>query len=304
MTASPSIGPADNRRGMIALTLGMAAYTINDTFVKSVAQALPFGEVIFLRGVLSVVILMVPLMTFVGLRGLVIAFTKPVLWRAVFDGLATAFFVAALVRMKLAELSAVVLTSPLILTALAALWFRTPVGWRRWCAIAVGLAGTLLIVKPGAGAFDVWALVGLVAAMCSAFRDLCTRAISDHVPSLAVSVYGATAVMLSGLAFGMGESWRMPSPAQWGAVGLAAAFLGLGTYLIVRGFRNVEIPAVAPFRYSLLLWGAIAGYFVFGEVPDAWAWLGAVLIALSGLYALHRENLRRRELAATSLPPA
>jgi drug/metabolite transporter (DMT)-like permease len=247
---------------------------------------------------------MVPLIAVVGLRGLVTAFTPAVLWRALFDGLATAFFVAALVQMKLAELSAVVLTSPLILTALAAFWLRNPVGWRRWSAIAVALFGTLLIVKPGAGAFDVWALVGLVAAICSAFRDLSTRAISDHVPSLAVSIYGASAVMLSGLAFGIGESWTMPSAAQWGAVALAALFLGLGTYLIVLGFRNVEIPAVAPFRYSLLIWAGIAGYFVFGEVPDALAWLGVVLIALSGLYALHRESVLRRGLNATALPPA
>lgn len=289
---------------MIALTFGMAAYTINDTIVKTIARDLPFGEVIFLRGVLSVMILIAALMAFIGLRGLVTAFAAPVLWRALFDGLSTAFFVAALVHMKLAELSAVVLTSPLILTALAALWFRSPVGWRRWSAIAVGLLGTILIVKPGAGAFDVWALVGLVAAICSAFRDLSTRAIGPDVPSLAVSVYGATAVMLSGIAFGVGESWTMPSTPQWIGVAFAAMFLGLGTYMIVLGFRNVEIPAVAPFRYTLLLWAGIAGFFVFGEVPDRWALLGAILIALSGLYALHRENLRKRDLAATAIPPA
>jgi drug/metabolite transporter (DMT)-like permease len=197
-----------------------------------------------------------------------------------------------------------VLTSPLILTALAALWFGTPVGWRRWAAILVGLIGTLFIVKPGAATLDVWALVGLIAAICSAFRDLSTRAINPEIPSLAVSVYGAAAVMVSGAVFGLGESWAMPTFAQWSGVAVAALFLGLGTYLIVIGFRNVEIPVVAPFRYTLLLWGGIGGYFVFSEVPDLWALFGAALIALSGLYALHRESLRGRQLAATALPPA
>lgn len=296
--------PAANRRGMIAVTLGMAAYTVNDTFVKLVARELPFGEVIFLRGVLSVIVLTAALMIVVDLRSLVTAFNSRVLWRALFDALATAFFIAALVHMKIAELSAVVLTSPLIMTAIAAFVFRTQVGWRSWSAIGVGLVGTLFIVKPSAGSVDVWALVGLIAAIFSALRDLATRAISHAIPTLAVSVYGAAAVMLSGAAFGVAENWVMPSPSQWAAVAVAALFLGLGTYLIVLGFRNVDIPAVAPFRYTLLLWMGISGYFAFGEVPDRWSWVGGALIALSGLYALHREGVRRRELAATALPPA
>lgn len=296
--------PAANRRGMIAVTLGMAAYTVNDTFVKLVARELPFGEVIFLRGVLSVIVLTAALMIVVDLRSLVTAFNSRVLWRALFDALATAFFIAALVHMKIAELSAVVLTSPLIMTAIAAFVFGTQVGWRSWSAIGVGLVGTLFIVKPSADSVDVWALVGLIAAIFSALRDLATRAISHAIPTLAVSVYGAAAVMLSGAAFGVAENWVMPSPSQWAAVAVAALFLGLGTYLIVLGFRNVDIPAVAPFRYTLLLWMGISGYFAFGEVPDRWSWVGGALIALSGLYALHREGVRRRELAATSLPPA
>jgi drug/metabolite transporter (DMT)-like permease len=296
--------PAANRRGMIVLTLGMASYTVNDTFVKLIARELPFGEVIFLRGVLSVLVLTVALMIVVDLRSLVTAFNPKVLWRALFDALSTAFFVAALVHMKIAELSAVVLTSPLILTALAAFAFRTRVGWRSWSAIGVGLLGTLFIVKPSAGTFDIWAIVGLAAAVFSAFRDLATRSISHTIPTLAVSVYGAFAVMLTGAALGVAESWVMPDLWQWAGVAIAALFLGLGTFLIVLGFRNVDIPVVAPFRYTLLLWMGISGYFAFGEVPDRWSWVGAALIALSGLYALYRESVRKRELAATALPPA
>lgn len=300
----PAISPADNRRGMIAISFGMACYTTNDAIVKMLARDLPFGEVIFLRGVPSVLLLLTPLIVFSGARALATAFTPAVLWRALFDGLSTAFFIAALVHMKIAEVSAVVLTAPLILTAMAALWLGGSVGWRRWAAIGVGLAGTMFIVKPSPGAFDVWALVALAAAATSAFRDLCTRLVGSQVPSLAVGVYGATAVMLTGALLGLGESWIMPTPAQ--AIGLAgaAACLGLGTYLIVLGFRNVEISAVAPFRYTLLLWAGIAGYVVFGEVPDGWALFGAVLIAASGLYTLHRETLRRRQLSATTIPPA
>ena len=227
-----------------------------------------------------------------------------VMWRALFDALGTVFFIAALVNMKIADLSAVAMTSPLILTALAALTLGDRVGWRRWVAICVGLAGTLFIVKPTAATFDVWALAGLAAACFSAGRDLATRRLDHTVPSLVVGLYGTVAVTLAGAAIGLTEQWLMPSFGQWTFIAIAAAFLGLGTYLVVHAFRGVEIAAVAPFRYTLLLWMGIAGYVGFGEVPDRWAIVGAVLIALSGLYALHREAVTRRELAAKAVPPA
>jgi drug/metabolite transporter (DMT)-like permease len=289
---------------MIALSFGMAAYTVNDTFVKLVARELPFGEVLFLRGALSVAIFIVAMGLTGDLSRLASAARPSVMWRALFDALGTVFFIAALVNMNIADLSAVVMTSPLILTALAAVTLGDRIGWRRWSAIGVGLAGTLFIVKPGAGAFDAWALAGLAAAFFSAGRDLTTRRIDPSIPSLAVGLYGTIAVALAGVAIGLTERWTMPNAGQWGYLAVASAFLGLGTYLVVHAFRGVEIAAVAPFRYTLLIWMGIAGYLAFGEVPDRWAFVGAALIALSGLYALHREAVRRRELAARAVPPA
>lgn len=305
MTHAPSaVTAANNRRGMIALTVGMTVYTINDTLVKLIARDLPLGEVIFLRGMFSVVVLLGTLAAVSGLRGLVPAMTPFVLWRALFDGLSTGFFLVALMRMKLAELAAVALTSPLILTALAAITMRVSVGWRRWIAIFVGLAGVLFIVKPSPSAIDVWALVGLAAAAFSALRDLVTRRIGPEVPSLAIGVYCAAVVMLSGAVLGITETWRFPTVMQWAGAGAAGILLGTGTYLAVLAFRDVDIPVVAPFRYTLMISAALCGYLVFGEIPDLWAIFGASLIALSGLYTLHRESLRKRELAATALPPA
>ena len=90
-----------------------------------------------------------------------------------------------------------------------------------------------------------------------------------------VGLYGTVAVTLAGAAIGLTERWLMPSSEQWTFIAIAAAFLGLGTYLVVHAFRGVEIAAVAPFRYTLLIWMGIAGYVGFGEVPDRWAIVGA-----------------------------
>jgi drug/metabolite transporter (DMT)-like permease len=295
---------AANRRGMIALTFGMASYTVNDAFVKLVARALPVGEVLFLRGLVSIAGLLAVIGMTGGLRHLATSATRMVMLRSLFDALATVFFIAALVNMKIADLSAVVMTTPLILTALAAIMLGDRVGWRRWLAVGVGLTGTLFIVKPGAGAFDMWALAGLAAAFFGATRDLTTRRLDPGVSSLVVGLYGTVAVTLSGAAIGLGESWAFPNREQWTMIAIAAMFLGLGTYLVVHAFRGVEIAAVAPFRYTLLIWMGIAGYVAFGEVPDRWALAGAVLIVLSGLYAMHREAMRRRDIADTAVPPA
>jgi drug/metabolite transporter (DMT)-like permease len=295
---------AANRRGMIALTFGMAAYTVNDALVKLVARELPFGEVLFLRGAVSIVILMAVIGMTGGLRHLAGSATPMVLLRSLLDALGTIFFIAALVNMKIADLSAVVMTSPLILTALAAFMLGDRVGWRRWLAIGVGLAGTLFIVKPSAGTFDTWALAGLAAAFFGAARDLTTRRLDPGASSLVVGLYGTLAVTLSGGAIGLGENWMFPNREQWTLIAIAASFLGLGTYLVVHAFRGVEIASVAPFRYTLLIWMGIAGYVAFDEVPDRWALAGAALIVLSGLYAIHRDAMRRREMAASSIPPA
>jgi drug/metabolite transporter (DMT)-like permease len=79
---------------------------------------------------------------------------------------------------------------------------------------------------------------------------------------------------------------------------LSAVFLAAGNFLVVLAFRDAEISAVSPFRYSLLIWAGITGYLVFGDVPDRWAACGALLIVGSGIYALHREAVRRREAAS------
>jgi len=84
---------------------------------------------------------------------------------------------------------------------------------------------------------------------------------------------------------------------------LGAAFHCAAGVCLVIASRSGKVSVVAPFRYIFLLWAAIAGYLVFGEVPDRWAILGGALIVGSGLYALHRERLRGQKVAATLADP-
>ena len=144
---------AGNRRGMFALMGAMAAFAINDMLLKLTAQHYPLGEVITVRGTIATLLVgsfMIGLGHMSALR-----FVSPlVLSRTMFDGLAMVMFTTALIHMPLAELSAINLVSPLIITAAAVVFFREEVGWRRWAAIAVGFAGTLIIIRPTPAAFN------------------------------------------------------------------------------------------------------------------------------------------------------
>ena len=91
------------------------------------------------------------------------------------------------------------------------------------------------------------------------------------------------------------EDWQPISTGNLVTLLVASMFVAVAIYLMAAGYRGVDLSVVAPFRYSYLLTSALAGYLVFAEVPDGWSIAGAVLIAASGLYLLHRETLRRRQ---------
>jgi drug/metabolite transporter (DMT)-like permease len=292
----------DNRRGIIALLLACALFTINDTLTKLMTLAYPVGEVLFVRGVMCLVLVGGSVFYAHQIKWLRGAF-KPIVWlRALLDATVNILFVMALTHIRLADLIALNLTSPLLLTMLSAFFLREQVGWRRWTAILFGFAGMLMIVKPSPASFNIWALAALGTALGSAVRDLVTRRIDPAVPTLGisfVSVIGTTLASLL-LALVIEEQWRPPSAWYLGAIAGAAVVLSIGSTFAVSAFRNVDVIVVAPFRYSLLIWSGLAGYFFFGEVSDVYAIAGAVIIAGSGLYTLHRERVRHRELSAKS----
>jgi len=187
-----------------------------------------------------------------------------------------------------------------MLTMLLAFFFGEPVGRRRWAAILIGLLGTLFIVKPSPASFNIWALVAFMSAAASAARDVATRRIDPHVPTLAITFVSLVAATLSGLilAVVLEEQWTVAAPKYIGIIGVAALVQSVGTTLAVSAFRNVDISVVAPFRYTLLIWGALSGFLVFGEIPDNWSFFGSLLIVGSGLYMLHRERVRHRQISA------
>ncbi len=288
----------DNLRGILLMCASMAAFTINDTFMKSVTLTLPLYQTIGLRGLIAVV----------GL-GLLVVLTRAwrvrlnrrdgwlILVRSLADVAATILFLEALLRMPLANLSAIMQALPLMITLAAALVFGDRIGWRRMTAILVGLIGVLIIIRPGTDGFDRWALLGVASVLCVVVRDLSVRPLQGQVPSALVALGAAVAVTLMGW---IGAGLQGVEPLSWLE---AAKVLGAGLFLIVGYLTSVmamrcgDIGLVAPFRYTSLLWAIALGLLVFGDLPDGWTAIGSAIVVGAGLFTLLRERALRRAAA-------
>jgi drug/metabolite transporter (DMT)-like permease len=289
---------SNNQRGVLAVCGCMASYTINDVLVKQILRTYPAGEVIFVRGVMCSLLIGAAALWLGHGKAMRSAMSGLLASRSLCDGLSTAGFIAALAHMKLANLAAVLQIAPLIITALSVAVYREAVGWRRWSAIGVGFAGALLVIKPIPSEFNIWALVAAASALAAGVRELQTRQIGQSAPVMVVAFWAAIAITLCGLGFLPVEEWRAFTTPDLFQLFVAAIFVGLAIYLLALGFRGVDLSVVAPFRYTYLITSALGGFLVFREVPDRWTIVGAVLIVSSGVYLLHREAVRRREITA------
>jgi len=288
-------------RAGLFMVAASACFVINDTFVKLMAGQLPVGEIVAIRGAFATVLIAAICWHQGALGSAPAIISRHVLVRAMLDLIGTLLFITALMHMPIANLTSIMQAVPLVVLGLAAVWLKEQVGWRRTSAVLVGLLGVILIVKPTPSTFTIYEGFALSIVFALAVRDIVTRRIPRHVPSLIVALANAFFVTLGGLALALFEGWETPE--VWHIMFLAAAamFLGIGYMCMVVTLRLADLSATAPFRYSIVLFSLLSGVVVFHEFPDPWAFLGMALIVASGLYAIHRET-RLRNIARTQSP--
>lgn len=289
---------SDNARGAVYMAVSMAAFTLNDTAMKAATQTLPLFQAIALRGVLAVAGL---LALGVVLRGLSLNIPRRdvgvIALRSLAEVGGTVLFLAALMQMPLANLSAILQALPLAVTLVAAVVFRERIGWRRMLAIGIGFLGVLIIIRPGPAGFDIWSVMGLGSVACVVVRDLAARSLSRAVPSIMVALCAGVSVMLMGAVGAAIQGWQPVGGREALLILFAAAMLTFGYTFSVMVMRVGDIGFVAPFRYSALIWAIFLGWFAFGTLPDGWTLFGAALVVATGIFTLWRERVRR-QLAA------
>lgn len=296
----------NNLRGILLMVASMAGFAMEDAFIKAASATVPVGQILVFLGLGGTTIFGTLAMSR-GLRLLSpMVLQRPVLLRNLSEMVATMTFVSAIALAPLSTVSAILQATPLAVTLGAALFLGAEVGWRRWTAILVGLAGVLLIIRPGAADVEPGLVLAVISVVFLAARDLATRAVPASVPSMLLATYGFASIVPAGAGLLL-VSGGAVVPDPQAALALAGA-LAVGVfayYAIVAAMRVGDIAVVTPFRYSRLLFAVAIGVVVFGERPDAATLAGAAIVIASGLYTLIREaRLARAQRALSSAAAA
>jgi len=300
--SAPAVDAGANRRGIIAMCTAMACFMTNDTLVKLVARDLPSGEIIAIRGAFATVMVLAWLVIAGHARHIGKAASPLVASRAGLEALVAFLFITAIADMPIADITAIFLITPLLITALSGPLLKEKVGWRRWSAVAAGFAGMLLVVKPGGAGFVAGSAtaMALASVVFCAVRDMVTRFIDPRIPTIVITLTTCVAVGGFGAAMIPFQGWVPPTPTHVLILLAAATVVVAGNHAMILAFRGVEVSLVSPFRYSVMVWAIVSGITVFGEWPDAASWAGIALIVSAGLYTLHRERVRLRMREATA----
>ena len=296
----------NNLPGILAMLAGTVAFVCNDSIVKVLGEHLPPGEIMALRGSFASLLLLAACLWYGALTWPAGTLRTSAFWlRLVGELGATVSFVVSLMHMRFADISGIQQFQPLAITAASAVFLAEPVGWRRWLAALVGLIGVLMIVRPGSGAFEPFALLAGVCVLMVVLRDIGTRLVLAGTPALFLSLTSALVVAVFGFLMRWGETWVAPRPLEWLGLAATGAMIFAGYMFITIAVRIAELSVVSPFRYANVIFAVALQIAIWGIVPDSWTLLGMAIVVGAGFYTFHREQVRRAgTVAAFSVPGA
>ena len=272
------------------MALGMFLFSGVDTMGKFLTETVHPLQIVWFRQLgllLGVVVL-------IGVQGravLVSSNPKLQIGRGVLAACSATLFIVGVSYVPLADAVAITFVAPFMVTVMGALILREPVGVRRWTAVLVGFIGTLIVIRPGMGVIHPAALLLIVAATAFALRQVLSRILAGEDKTQTTVAYTAI-VSWTLLTIPLPFIWQNPSNGLEIVLLIAMAVVAaFAEILVIMALDAAQAVVVAPVQYSLLIWGTFYGFVVFGQLPDAWTWLGALIIVATGLYTLNRERL-------------
>lgn len=278
---------------MLAATL---LFSLSDTMAKYITQSVPAVQLAAIRYTVFVIMAASPLLRN---RRVSMRSRRPALQilRGVGVVSSAICFILSLAHLPIAEATAINFITPLLITALAVPVLGEVVRLPGWIAVFVGFLGMLVVVRPGAHGLQPAALLVLLSSLSWSVAMLVTRKLSGiDRPGVTLLWTAATGfvMLMAALPFFL-------APMTWRLAGLSVA-LGViastGQWLAVLAFRHARATVLAPLGYAQLIWSSVLGLLVFGSVPDRWVVVGAVIIALSGVFIVHLERVRVAALRA------
>jgi len=271
------------------LLLGIVAGLGLDLCAKGLLSTYSLEQFVFLRSLIGLTIFVLLARQFGGLKSL---FTRRWPWHLLRTLLATGAmfgFFYGLARMPLVDALTLGFTAPLMVTALSVPMLGEHVGWRRWVAVVTGFLGVLIMLRPGNGDISVASVAVLFAAFCYACLAITSRKLGTTESSYSLSVYVIAGPLLVSLVMLSQTRWQAPDIDGWLLFVLAGSCSVIAWIGIIGGYRRASPAMLAPFEYTALIGGAVAGYLIWDEVPDRWVVTGAIVIIASGLFVVYRE---------------
>lgn len=296
LAAAPA--PAAHRAGGIAfMVLALACFGVLDTITQGISALVPVVMVLWVRYVLQTVLTVGMLGPRLGWR--LVRTGRPGL--QVLRGLllmtcsSIAFF--SLRVMPVGEFTAIVMLTPLLLTVVAAVALHERISWLRWACVLGGLAGTLGVIRPGAGLFQWATLLPLLLVVCNtAFQVLTSRLTRTEDPGTTHFWTGCVGLLATSAALPL--AWTALPPSIWAALLLIGSFGALGHFLLIMAYSRAPVAVLTPYLYLQIAFAAAGGWLAFGHVPDGWSLSGIALIAGCGVFGTWltgREVLARRD---------
>lgn len=276
----------ENRRGAIAMTGAMVLIILNDAMIKLATETVPAAQAIAMRGVFATAMVLAVTLAALPhwqLRKLV---ERRTIGRAVLDVVGTFTYLYALFNLPIADATAINMAAPLFTIPLAVILLGEKAGWQRWACVLAGFAGMLLVIRPGSTSFSPWAALCLGATLLHAYRDIYTRGISLHIPSLIVTLGTAIAVTFCAVFVATVQGWQAMGLREMALLGGASLFLAGGYHLSVVAMRAGDVSVIGAFRYSVLPAASLLGWLIWGQAPDTLAITGMLVLIAAGIAIL------------------
>ena len=279
--------------GILYMLLCQFSFATNDAFVKFVYQSYEeifvLNQIIFIRGIFTLLFILFFLYIKKELDFKKMFCSKELRVRGFLESLAALFFFIGIALLPFAKVYILLSMAPILLTAFGAIFLNEKVRWRRWSAVLLGFVGVAVVINPGKLEFGYNFIFPIFAAIMLSIRDLYTKNFKQDYHSLQIAFMTCFVVTIF---FGLLSIYKFYdfSLKDILILFISAFFLALGYIFSVATIKVALVSATSTFRYSVILWGIVYGYFLFEEIPVTNTYIGALIIVISGLIIISRQK--------------
>jgi drug/metabolite transporter (DMT)-like permease len=270
-------------KGIAAMVTGMAFLILSDAVSKHLAESHPIGQVICIRQLASLLFVAAFVARGPGFGGLRMRNVPMQMLRGLAFVGSSYLIVLSLSLLPLPTVTAITFSGPIMIALMSAPLLGERVAPVVWIATILGFTGMLFIIRPGSTDFTWALLIPVAAAFASSLRDILARILARTDDSISILFWSSVIVGVAMLPTAL-WGWTHVSLAAWGLFLLAGLVNFCAHLLIIESYRLSRAAVVAPFKYTSLIWSAVLGYLIWGDVPDGWVWVGSAILVASGLW--------------------